>query len=83
METLNEFKNYAFYLLSDISSGLGGTKILIGTIVALSIGLIIFLRRRKSIEEDPQLSRLPLPPGPTSSFILAGFDFGMNYEYIV
>ena len=78
MEMLSEFKNYAINLFSDMSSGLQ-TNILIGTAVALSIGFIFFLRRRKSIKDDPQLSRLPLPPGPSSSFILAGFDFGMNH----
>ena len=79
MAMLSEFKNYAINVFSDISSSGLQMKILIGTAAALSVGFIFFLRRRKSVEEDPQFSRLPLPPGPNSSFILAGFDFGMNH----
>lgn len=78
MEMLIEIKNHASKLYLDIASSGYYIEIILAGSAAIFIGLLLFLRRRKPVMEDTQTSKLSLPPGPTSSFILAGFDFGMH-----
>lgn len=78
MALLDYLKNYANNSF-DISFSGHTIKIILVSTATCFLGVLYFLRRRKPVKEDPQLDKLSLPPGPKDSFILAGFDFGMNH----